>query len=174
MYTDLSFRSNHLPDGLSFETDTIPSDELSLMLKTRVTELRERVYRPFLYLAIHHPPGGDFQASLAPFVAKSIEACITVAQALCIKHRHHGAWYSTQQMLAVGLLLLGAVKSQRVHVPERWRDTMEMIIAVLQYWEDEAPDVKEARRILQDIMDRVVVGDVGGGDIYDNENDHVE
>jgi hypothetical protein len=47
--------SEHIPHPVAFE-DQPSSDELTSMLQGRFLELRERVWRPFLYLVIHEPP----------------------------------------------------------------------------------------------------------------------
>lgn len=53
----------------------------------------------------------------------------------------------------MSLVIVAAVKSGRMRVPKRWRQAVQSSIATLRYWELESPDLREARIILQDIME---------------------
>jgi hypothetical protein len=55
----------------------------------------------------------------------------------------------------MSILLLAAVKSGKVHVPETWREAVETTIAGCMFWEMEASDVGALRCILVDILEHV-------------------
>jgi hypothetical protein len=130
-------------------------DELKYYLHVCIFEVRERLYRPFLYTAIFSPLDTILPREILSF-AKS---CVVTCPAYCARehnpHRHHGTWYHNRQLFRMGLLILAAAKSQRVEMPEDWPKALRKAIAELKYWENEAADVKKSREILQDILQEI-------------------
>lgn len=131
------------------------------MLQGRFLELRERVWRPFLYLVIHEPPpppSGPGQGSLQnqstakTYAGKCLDLCIKSIHHVPSKHRHHGAWYGSRKLFTKALLLLAAVKSRKIVVPSEWRASVIAAMKGLKYWESEAPDLQEARLTLGSIL----------------------
>lgn len=64
------------------------------------------------------------------------------------KHRHHGTWYLCRYSASRALILLAAAKSSRVELPSQWRDAVDMAVAVLEAWSDEARDIKKAGEVV--------------------------
>lgn len=151
------------------------------MLLGRVLDIRERLFRPFLYLLIHHPSHTTLPWAVASFALKGIEACSSCAFRCVIRHRRHGSWYAARLVFTTSLQLVAAVKSGRVEVPKRWRQAVQNSVAMLRYWEMESPDLREARIILQDILQGLdMVGDHAhfgddnsGGDGDDDADTHI-
>lgn len=127
-------------------------DELNYMLDGRFLSLNERIWRPFLYLAIHHQYTGEDQITVSNYAQKCLDLLVQSIDHGAIKHRHHGAWYMCRQMFTMALLLLAAVKSRKIDMPMDWRPKVEMVLSVLKYWELEAPDLCHARSVLESAL----------------------
>lgn len=127
-------------------------EELQFVLLARLVDFRERIYRPFLYLAIHYPATDAIQQTLEPYVQSCVEACLAFLQRGTPRHRHHGTWYENRGMFLKSLLLIAAVKSGHVYTPDLWRQGVDACIAGLQFWELESPDLRESRLVLQSLL----------------------
>jgi hypothetical protein len=119
------------------------------MLSSRVFDIRERIFCPFLYLLIHDPSPNTLPLAVTSFALKHMETCCKFAPRFAIRHRHHGTLYAARVMFGMSLMLVAAVKSGRMEVPKQWREAVQISIAMLRYWELESPDLGEARIILQ-------------------------
>ncbi|KAH6611694.1 hypothetical protein C7974DRAFT_407198 [Boeremia exigua] len=150
---------NHLPEPVA--TPGLPlsslqqSEELHHMVHTRFPDILERIYRPFLYLAIHLPDGSPAQQLIGPHVEKCLEACLQHAARGSGRHRHHGTWYQNRSVFTKSLLLLAAVRSRRVNVPAGWRETVHQTTIGLRFWQKEAPDLGRAADILQKLLHNI-------------------
>lgn len=122
------------------------------MLHPRLLDFRERIYRPFLYLCLIHPASETVQNTLAPYVQRHVQACTTALMRGTPRHRHHGTWYENRGMFVKSLLVIAAVKSRKVHVTDVWREGVDFCIAGFKYWEQEAPDLREARFVLESLL----------------------
>lgn len=123
-------------------------------LQARALETKERIYRPFLYRMIYQKNNYDFseQSALHPLVTLHAVTCSNLIQQWNVQHRHHGTWLMSRQSFACALLLL-AGRRAGIHVlpDDRCWESIQASIATLKFWEDEAPDLKASRQILEDI-----------------------
>lgn len=147
--TLLTTTINSSVDGTNNENIT---KELQYMLHARLNDFRERIYRPFLYLAIHSPAEDPIQQRLATYVQRCVDACLACLMRGTPRHRHHGTWYENRGMFLKSLLLVAAVKSGKIYVPDLWRQGVELCIAGFKFWEQEAPDLREARKVLEGLL----------------------
>lgn len=130
-------------------------DELKYYLHARIFEVRERLYRPFLYITISSPRDTILPNEIVSFARNCVGTCVAYCAQERNLHRHHGTWYHTRQLFRMGLLILAAAKSQRVDLPEDWPRAVRNAIAQLTYWENEAADVRKSREILQAILQEI-------------------
>ncbi|KAJ6099548.1 hypothetical protein N7467_001083 [Penicillium canescens] len=129
----------------------IPSEELPWLLYVRLREVRSWILRPFLFLAIHLPPDDHHHLSLEPFVADSLVGYTGLIEANSVCHRHHGTWYTLRLTFTSALCLLAAAR-RNLWTP-RLRESVELAIENLRYWEVGAPgDVQKARVILEEVL----------------------
>lgn len=128
------------------------AQELHFVLHARLADFRERIYRPFLYLAIHLPRSDPAQDTLTPYVQRCVSACLSFLHRGTPRHRHHGTWYENRGMFLKTLLVVAAARSGTVRLPSDWLDGAERCVAGLKFWEAEAPDLKEAREILGELL----------------------
>ena len=155
-------RFEHLPATLAAKGVTGPTphnpvvEELQFVLHARLFDFRERIYRPFLYLAIHYDPTDLIQQTLLPYVHRCIQACLMFLLRGTPRHRHHGTWYENRGMFLKSLLLIAAVKSSHIAVPSLWRQGVDSCIAGFQFWELESPDLRESRLVLQSLLAEIV------------------
>ncbi|KAL5421145.1 hypothetical protein PMIN06_007295 [Paraphaeosphaeria minitans] len=144
-----------LPGVISFDFDSTAShDELAFHLQARALEIKERIYRPFLYRMIHQKGNCNFSEpnALEPFATLHAITCSKLIQQWNVRHRHHGTWLMSRQSFACALFLLaGGLAGIEVLPVAQCSDSVQASIATLKFWEDEAPDLKASRRILQDI-----------------------
>ncbi|KAL4761723.1 uncharacterized protein BDW70DRAFT_149773 [Aspergillus foveolatus] len=116
------------------------ADELSYFLHARYLDLRERIWRPFLYLAAHSSPQDPNLPIYIQHASQCLDTIFKHILNCSIKHRQHGSWFAARNIFTKGLLVLVAAKSPIIAMP---------------YWEAEAPDLRAARHILQHICQSV-------------------
>lgn len=132
--------------------NTLATEELQFVLHARLFDFRERIYRPFLYLALHHPAEDGVHQTIAPFVQRCVGACLACLLRGTPRHRHHGTWYENRGMFLKSLLIVAAIKSGKVQVPDLWQQGVNLCIAGFKFWELEAPDLREAREVLENLV----------------------
>ena len=146
-------RYQTLPAVISFDVDVAAEDELAYHLQARAFEIKERIYRPFLFRMVHQPLEESERAILQPFVQIHALTCIKLIQQWNIRLRHHGTWLMVRQSFASALLLLIAQKSGLVDsLKNECQQSVNLSILTLRYWEAEAPDLKASRQMLEDIL----------------------
>lgn len=136
--------------------DDVTVDELSYFLHSRYLEYRERIWRPFLYLAAH----SSSQHPDLPMYVQGANTCIGVifehVRHHFNPHRHHGSWFEGRNLFTMGLLILVAAKTSNITMPSDWTTIVDTCITNLMYWEDEAIDLRAARLTLQNIYNSIV------------------
>ncbi|KAL9567407.1 hypothetical protein ACKAV7_008482 [Fusarium commune] len=147
--------SEHLPlesvdDPASDETP----DELHHLLRSRFLELRERIWRPFLFLAIHSDPATSSSPEIRDCAETALSLVFQSIENTAVKHRHHGSWYGARENFSKALLILAAMKSGRIPVGAGWEASLDMVQTQLEYWEVEAPDLGVARLALAEIAEQ--------------------
>ncbi|KIW35701.1 uncharacterized protein PV07_02385 [Cladophialophora immunda] len=145
---------DNLPSPVSFNDKSLADDELSFHLQARFAEVKERIFRPFLYIVIHRPGPGVQDRGRRQLVQKHISACLQLIQHWNTTHRHHGTWLMVRQSFAAGLLLVAAHRSGLTDgeiSDAAFSDTMRTCIGTLRYWEREAPDLRASRLILEEM-----------------------
>ena len=154
----MSYRHRALPRVISFDMDNLAKDELAYHLQARALEIKERIYRPFLYRFIH---GQDTltraeREAHEPQVTHHAIICTRLIQQWNIRHRHHGTWLMSRQSFASALLLLAARKAGMLVIStEQFEKSVLCSLATLRFWEQEAPDLKTSRQILEDICQQL-------------------
>ncbi|GAB1208129.1 hypothetical protein APSETT445_006870 [Aspergillus pseudonomiae] len=148
--------------------------ELSWAIANRLLEIRLWLYQPFLYFVIHHPVNtgqeagrtrsssftGEELSTIAVLVQSGMHCALKILEARCLRHRHHGIWFDLRALVTSSLIVIAAIKSGNLDVPgiDRPMDLkthFEGTLQALSYWEDEAPDIKKARGILEGLLTEV-------------------
>ncbi|KAL2830036.1 hypothetical protein BDW59DRAFT_29634 [Aspergillus cavernicola] len=131
------------------------ADELSYYLHSRYLDLRERIWRPFLYLGAHSKPQDPNLLIYVRNAGLCLDMIFKHIHICFIRHRHHGSWFAGRSLFTKGLLVLVAARSPNIAMPANWMMAMDTCITGLRYWEDEAPDLRAARLTLQRIYQSV-------------------
>jgi hypothetical protein len=131
--------------------DIVPQ-ELVYVTRLRFVVLIERIHRPFLYLAIHLPASDPVRQLIMPYAEQCLNMSIELARGGSHRHRHHGTWTQNRIIFSCCLLIMAAVKSRHFAVPEDWPNIVKLAITGLTYWENEAPDLRQARLILERML----------------------
>lgn len=129
-----------------------PPDELQFMLKLRFLDLRERIWRPFLFIVIHAEEKMAEDCNNLEYAARSLSLVFQFIENAAIKHRHHGSWYGARQCFTKALMVLAAAKSGRIALRTDWLSFVKLVQTKLKYWEDESPDLRMARLTLSQIL----------------------
>ena len=146
---------SHIPShvqgspGPTFQADT---DELTYMLYLNYADLRERIWRPFLYIVVHCDAAEVLDLKVRAGASRCLEVSFGMLESARLKHRHHGCWQTVRCMLTKALLVLAATKSARLDVRSDWRRYVEIFQDYLRYWEDEAPDLGAAKHALSALL----------------------
>lgn len=155
-YANSNTRYRTLPDIIFFDIEVAAEDELAYHLQARAFEIRERIYRPFLYLMIHKDIEAPERDSLRPLVRLHAATCSKLIQQWNVRHRHHGTWLMARQSFTSALLLLAARRSGLHEIPEeQYEKSVQSSLSTLRFWENEAPDLKASRLVLEDIVQQL-------------------
>ncbi|KAL5313245.1 hypothetical protein ACEPPN_018978 [Leptodophora sp. 'Broadleaf-Isolate-01'] len=140
-----------LPEPIQFDDfDIRPSHELRFIVQFRALEIKSWLYRPFLYFAIHHVPYDNLNPRLQSLVLKAIDSSIHWILLRPVRHRHHGSWYVGRLVLSSALSIIAAVKAGiTAEKLNDWRDIIREAILAMQFWEDESPDLKKGKEVLE-------------------------
>lgn len=150
----------HLPYTFENESSHAPPDELHFLLRARSLELRERIWRPFLFRVIHAERRDAEEPRNLEYAARSLSLIFQYMDLLSIKHRHHGSWYGARQLFTKALLILAAAKSGKIPLPEDWISRIELVQVELEYWEVESPDLRMARLTLSQIFSDIELSSI--------------
>lgn len=91
-----------------------------------------------------------------PLADKCLEISVDLLLDVNSHHRHHGTWFMARAAMSRALLLLAAVKSSRFRMPDRWRQAVESATCALQRWYGEAPDLRRAASVLEELVGQIV------------------
>lgn len=143
---------SHIPNSPNpaFQADT---DELTYMLYLDYADVRERIWRPFLYIAVHGELSKAADLDVQAAAIRCLDVSFGMLENARLKHRHHGCWQTIRCTLTKALLVLAAVKCARLNIRSDWRRYIEDFQLYLRYWQDEAPDLGAADRALSTLLD---------------------
>lgn len=112
------------------------------------------MYWPFVVDAIHGNLG--FDPASESFARKGFQLCVERIEKneSGFYHRHHGTWLMLRSCTRSALVLIGAVRSNKVKtlLPMEWETTVGKVIKMLRYWRDEVNDVPDRLNILEEQM----------------------
>lgn len=124
------------------------------------------------WTALPEPRRSAFQ----DLVASGIECNLRILHWRALFHRHHGIWFDIRSVITAVITLCGLARSGNVQVPmclffdpsttpegpERSCGThqlpcisFETIFDRLKYWEDETPDIRESRLLIEQLVQTV-------------------
>jgi hypothetical protein len=113
----------------------------------------ELIYRPFVYVVIHTSELSELDPRIQSLAEKCLVVCLEHANAFAIKHRHHGTWLAMRWLFGATLVILAAALSGKIEVPGDYFSYVQITLAALRYWEEEAPDLRGARMVLQQVLE---------------------
>lgn len=153
LFIDLFYRITHIPVQLRWQDDEIPTNEFAYLLRARALMCREWIYRPCLYYAVHQPPNDPLMSQVLPMAQRCLQIGMDSASVNLhgYMHRHGGSWSGARSAFRLSLLIMAAARSESILPPPHWKLSVERLLQVLIYWEQEAADVKQARGILETI-----------------------
>lgn len=150
-------RCLHIPSQIHWQNREPSNNELVHFIQNRATSCREWIHRPFLYYVVHQPADDPWIPRVMPLAEKCLELSLELLLDANPHHRHHGTWFMARAAMTRALLLLAAVKSGRFsRLPERWKQGVDAATWALQRWYGEAPDLRKAASVLEDLVGQVV------------------
>lgn len=128
-------------------------------MHNRALACKEWIHRPFLYYVLHKAPEDPDLPLALPLAERCIELCIEHQLRCFPHHRHHGTWLVARTSLSRALLILAAMKSGKVTIPDMAREALEHARWTVSLWSAEAPDLKWGLAVLDDLMHSLLAGD---------------
>lgn len=113
-----------------------------------------------MYYVIHQPPEDPWSPRVLPLAEKGLEIAVELLLDANPHHRHHGTWFMARAAMTRALLVLAAVKSGRFRLPDRWKHAVDSATWALQRWYGEAPDLRKAASVLEELMGQIVRSEV--------------
>ncbi|KAH7163484.1 hypothetical protein B0J13DRAFT_538669 [Dactylonectria estremocensis] len=145
-----------LPVPIRFWDPNLAPDkytELHIATSGRYLRLKRLTYRPFLYRYVHLQAQDTLLRDvIQSYAEKCVQACFEPTYAVGQTHRHHGSWFRCREDALAALTLLsakkaGLLKSMGMEMQAEY--FLRTSINRLTYWEEESPDVKLARQIIE-------------------------
>lgn len=135
----------------------MPADtELAYHLQARELEIRERIFRPFLFRRLHRHGDAVDDEAIGRLVQLHASTCVKLIEHWDVRHRHHGTWFMVRQSFTAALLLLAAQRSGLQETDEAsCHRSIQHTLSTLRFWEAEAPDLKASRLILEDVSSQL-------------------
>ncbi|KAF4919665.1 1-aminocyclopropane-1-carboxylate oxidase [Colletotrichum viniferum] len=146
----------HIPSQINWQNREHSSNELVHYIQNRAESCREWIHRPFVYYVIHQPPDDPWFPRVLPLAEKGLEIAVELLLDANPHHRHHGTWFMARAAMTRALLVLAAVKSGRFRLPDRWKHAVDSATWALQRWYGEAPDLRKAASVLEELMGQIV------------------
>ncbi|KAK1141312.1 hypothetical protein N8T08_009219 [Aspergillus melleus] len=157
----------HLPPPI--RPTTPPTNDLSFFLRGRYLSSREKIHRPLIYVALHHPGLLDPETSqeaeeLLSLAQQSIDFCAALIPHYSVHFRQGGTWFVLCGSFEAALLILGvivgshrsrAAQTPCLQPPDDWVCLVKLSLKTLRKWEDESKDVEMMRIMLEGILGRV-------------------
>lgn len=158
--TQISNWSANLPVAMQYESGhndgvVSPSQELGWATANRLLEMKAWLYQPFLYYAIHSPAlilDAPENQALRVLVDAAMECNHSIIQNRSIQHRHHGVWFDIRALVTAAVVLSAVIKSGTMKVPTDWEESFCTVIRTLRFWEDESPDLRKTRGIVEGLL----------------------
>ncbi|CAI0643986.1 unnamed protein product [Colletotrichum noveboracense] len=150
----------HIPSQINWQNREHSSNELVHYIQNRAESCREWIHRPFVYYVIHQPPEDPWIPRVLPLAEKGLEIAVELLLDANPHHRHHGTWFMARAAMTRALLVLAAVKSGRFRLPDRWKHAVDSATWALQRWYGEAPDLRKAASVLEELMGQIVRSEV--------------
>ena len=110
-------------------------------------------------------------STLRNMIASGVDCNLKILDARSLLHRHHGLWYDLRSIMTAAIILLALVRSNNAFLIPGGAETLfgssyghnragdfkvggklRRVFGALQYWEDESPDMKRARAVLQELV----------------------
>jgi hypothetical protein len=101
---------------------------------------------------------------LQALIKAGIECNLKIVEGRSLRHRHHGLWYDLRALVTACLILMALVRTANLDPKvvgegslsdlENHGSKFTKAIDALGFWEDEAPDIRHAREILQDMLQK--------------------
>ncbi|KAL0932441.1 fungal specific transcription factor domain-containing protein [Colletotrichum truncatum] len=146
----------HIPSQINWQNHELSNNELVHYIQNRAISCREWIHRPFVYYVIHQPSDDPWISRAMPLAEKCLEISVELLLDANPHHRHHGTWFMARAAMTRALLLLAAVKSGKFRLPDRWKQAVDSATWALQRWYGEAPDLRRAASVLEDLVGRIV------------------
>ncbi|KAH0431506.1 2og-fe oxygenase superfamily protein [Colletotrichum camelliae] len=146
----------HIPSQINWQNREHSSNELVHYIQNRAESCREWIHRPFVYYVIHQPPDDPWIPRVLPLAEKGLEIAVELLLDANPHHRHHGTWFMARAAMTRALLVLAAAKSGRFRLPDRWKHAVDSATWALQRWYGEAPDLRKAASVLEELMGQIV------------------
>ncbi|KAH8675204.1 hypothetical protein BGZ61DRAFT_360721 [Ilyonectria robusta] len=143
---------SHIPAQINPAQSEGHNHELAHFVKARALLYQEWIHRPFLYYVIHQDVDDPNISQAMPLAEKCLNLCVQWQLFVHPFHRHHGTWYIARNSITRASLLIAAARSKKLHLPDGWRNIVDSALQVVQYWEDEAPDLNKAAGILRNLI----------------------
>lgn len=133
-------RCSHIPPPID---ERVSDHELAHFVQSRSIMCREWIHRPFLFYAIHQPMEDPHMEQALPLARKCVQYCTDLIFRIP-KHRMHGSWFVCRSTITRALLIVGAARSRRIDLPDRWREALETARNMLHKYKHEALDLEQA------------------------------
>ncbi|KAF4449338.1 vegetative cell wall gp1 [Fusarium albosuccineum] len=146
---------SHIPPQIDPKDEGLSNSELAQYARNRAIGCREWIHRPFLYYVIHQPPSAPYYEQAMPLARRCLELSVELLSRTYGHHRHHGTWYVGRACLTKALMFIAAEKSGKIQLPDGWKDALEIARWTLHRWSGEAPDLRWAEAILENVLSNV-------------------
>ena len=101
---------------------------------------------------------------LQALIKAGVDCNLKILEGRSLRHRHHGLWYDLRALVTACLILIALMRTGNLDPKEvgegslselgRHESKFTKAFEALGFWGDEAPDIRHAREILQDLLEK--------------------
>jgi hypothetical protein len=129
----------------------LPENELAFYLQGRFLEWREYILRPFIFCALHQPPGHPCETPVLALAQEGIEVLAELVVHHSYNHRHGGTWFCARQTFLAGMVLAAAVlRAGKLQLPPNLPSLIKLALVTLDRLAPEATDIAMMASTLRD------------------------
>lgn len=145
-----------LPPAISCFQESIDLEtvtDLQLATWTRCASIKLRLYRPFLYrLALEQEQDCPLRSTLTQLAEKAVLLSLNPLFTLGLGHRHAASWFRCRETASRLMILICAMKiglTAQMKLEHRQESMLKVCLTHLRLWEEEAEDIRLARKVLE-------------------------
>jgi len=146
-----------LPRSIFFEESTSLADgsdydDMQHFLRVRLLECKDRLYQPFVKLALYAQEDEPGLPIVFDFARKGLQCCVDRVHSGLVEFRTHRTWFECRAVLCSALVLFAAREicaRESMHdiLPLGWQEALLKIRLILDTWSSDSLEIQKYKEL---------------------------